>query len=625
MQWLLSGLRFFLNILMPVSFRRPSLPDYRASMYLHQGWTNWEQPEGVVEDKPRATAGTVDETLEEPDKAPAEPAEKAETTTSWWITIATILRWVLHVLLIFLVLVGLWYLNWLLGLEKVLQSPWPFLHPFWLPILFLLAYALLWLGIWLWKLSAPDRLSWDYPDLTAAWEIAVQALERAGIDVKDTPVFLVLGQNEGSLEQLFGSAALRLRITAPRGKGIALRVYADEERILVTCPGASVLARQARFLMQQTQRLSAQRSAPAAENLLVKQAENVEALAKEKEGAAETTTSGTSPEMSQGTEENKTTEETNVDVKEEKDKETAEADLSAAEEDRIAELLAAGGGPQPATKSEASFLRNTAEMRLLTSRLHHLCRLIANDRKPFCSINGILLLLPFAAARDDTTASQTASACRHDLTVVHRVLQVECPVYALVCDMEKSDGFRELVQRLPSHQRTSRLGQPFPLYPDIGDEEAADMVESGVAWLSDALLPSLVYNLFRLEPPEDLRQPIPMPESLESNMELYRFLYEMRDCRQRLSRLLVRGLLLDVPGTFLFGGVYLAATGPRFTAFVSGVVDQMVGNQNYVSWTQETLQTERQYRRWSWVLFVLNLLLLAGIPVLVWFSWISLR
>src|SRR3954454_9808741 len=61
-------------------------------------------------------------------------------------------RWAVHVAAVAAVLAGLGFLNYYFDLEKVLQAPWPLLRLVWLPLLFLLLYALVWLGWWLWRL-----------------------------------------------------------------------------------------------------------------------------------------------------------------------------------------------------------------------------------------------------------------------------------------------------------------------------------------------------------------------------------------------------------------------------------------------------------------------------------------
>ncbi len=262
-------------------------------------------------------------------------------------------------------------------------------------------------------------------------------------------------------------------------------------------------------------------------------------------------------------------------------------------------------------------------MRLLTSRLQHLCRLIRRDRKPYCPINGVLVLVPHAALEDDISASQTGTACRYDLQVIRQTLEVQCPVFALVCDMERSEGFRQFLLRLPARHNISRLGQRFPLYPDVDEQEIPRLVDTGTSWMANALLPSLVYNLFRLESPGGAGRgrEVGADESLRENTQLYDFLWEMRDQRRRLSRLLTRGLLMDVPRAFYFGGVYLAGTGQNLSAFIPGVFLRLLQSQNFLSWTTEALATERRYRWWAWFLFFLNLALLIGGPLLLYLFW----
>ena len=41
-------------------------------------------------------------------------------------------------------------------------------------------YVLAWLGWWLWKLLVTDDSYTEFPDITEAWEEAMEALARAG-------------------------------------------------------------------------------------------------------------------------------------------------------------------------------------------------------------------------------------------------------------------------------------------------------------------------------------------------------------------------------------------------------------------------------------------------------------
>ena len=99
--------------------------------------------------------------------------------------------------------------------------------------------------------------------------------------------------------------------------------------------------------------------------------------------------------------------------------------------------------PRPSLLERGEVLERT------TSRLRHLCTLIARDRQPYCPVNGLLVLLPFAASDDELTAGQTAVLLERDLATVRQTLEVRCPLVTLVCDMENTPGGRELLDRFP--------------------------------------------------------------------------------------------------------------------------------------------------------------------------------
>src|SRR5205807_1568758 len=119
----------------------------------------------------------------------------------------------------------------------------------WLPLLFLLVYLLTWLGWWLWVLLAAEEELSAHPDIDAAWEATVLKLKDGGIDVTEVPLFLVLGQPEGSLDALFKGSQIDF-VAGQESKhfGAPLQVYANADAVFVACPGASLLSRQAMLL-----------------------------------------------------------------------------------------------------------------------------------------------------------------------------------------------------------------------------------------------------------------------------------------------------------------------------------------------------------------------------------------
>ena len=61
--------------------------------------------------------------------------------------------WIVHILLVLLVVLVLGAINYTTGLERVLRTRTLNLHRIWLPLLFLLGYALFWLIRWVYGLT----------------------------------------------------------------------------------------------------------------------------------------------------------------------------------------------------------------------------------------------------------------------------------------------------------------------------------------------------------------------------------------------------------------------------------------------------------------------------------------
>src|SRR3954467_6466450 len=85
--------------------------------------------------------------------------------------VSAVARWTVRVLLLGGILVGLYFLNNVLGFDKLLASH-PSLQRYWLPVIFVLMYALLWLGWVLYKLLTAEEEHPEFPDIHDAWEAA---------------------------------------------------------------------------------------------------------------------------------------------------------------------------------------------------------------------------------------------------------------------------------------------------------------------------------------------------------------------------------------------------------------------------------------------------------------------
>jgi hypothetical protein len=489
------------------------------------------------------------------------------------------LMWVIHVFAVAAILAGLWWINHRY-LNRMIKSPLLIrlhLEDFWLPVLVFLIYILSWLAYWLWKLLGPEEDLIEFPDIEEAWEEAGRALHQAGIEVTDAPLFFVLGRPQASEETLFQAAQLQLLVKqAPARPDAPLRVYASRDGIYITCAGASLMGRQAAIL--------AGEASPTANGV----ADGV--VADDGDDAFKTLQPKGRLKDVQGV------------LARAREMGRDPGQLTDAEKEEIRALLAEEKaeeaqrqkGPRP------NLLKNAQEVEWLTARLRYLCRLIVRDRKPYCPLNGILLLVPFGATDTEEDASQSGAVCQHDLATVRKGFQVSCPTFALVCDLETAAGFREFMERFPMDQRQRRLGQRLPLAPDLHEGETVSaLVDRGSQWVCNTLFPTYIYRLFRIE--SEGREDV--STAVNGNVRLYQLLCQMRERQTRLSRMLTRAISVgDGRSPVLFGGCYIAGTGrepSREQAFIAGVFRRLIENQNFVSWTAEAMEEETKFESWT--------------------------
>ena len=269
-------------------------------------------------------------------------------------------------------------------------------------------------------------------------------------------------------------------------------------------------------------------------------------------------------------------------------------------------------------RSRTLLLRDTEEVERLVGCLRHLCSLINRDRRPFTPINGILLVIPAAAGASDAAMCELASLCQRDLEAIRDVLQVECPIAALVCDLEQVPGFSDFLSFYPEGQRKRFLGQEFPLIPDLDAAGKVRMVERGVQWVADSQFPSLVYKNWV---PEAIG-PGEVAPSASANARLYRFLGELRERQKRIGRVLTRGVVMPTGGRAMLGACGFAATGRdlgREQGFAASTFRWLIENQNHVAWTPEALAADAQFSRGARLGYVGLGLLALALVVLAYF------
>ena len=503
------------------------------------------------------------------------------------------MRWFLHAVVLIAILVGLYFLNGYLHIREMVPGH-ELLRKIWLPLLFLLSYVLCWLGYWLWTLLIIEDEFPEFPDISEAWDEAIKALDRAGIDLRNMPVFLVLGRPETSPEVLLQAARLNLDVKqSPPRSDAPLHVFATKDAVFITCEGACLLGKQSTFL-----------ASGGTPNLSLSGGDDEEIM----KTLSPVNAGGAVPEF--------------LAIRQRAERERRE--LTPDEQHRIRALI---------RQDQIQFapIRNPDEVARQTARFEHFCRLLIRDRWPYVPITGALLLVPFAATDSDQDALDTGATCQHDLDVIHRVLQVQSPTLALVCDLETAPGFVDFLESFPEKQRHQRIGHRCPFIPDLdkftGDGDPAKaraaMFESLAQWICGSVVANWVSKHYRLETPG--RDSV--NSATTDNSHLFLFMNELRQRGRRLGRLLARGLTLETPEPVWFGGCYLAGTGTNAEnqqGFVAGVFRRLIEEEKkgLVSWTGQALDEEAGLQRWVGALQItLGFVVVAALAMVGFAFW----
>jgi hypothetical protein len=289
------------------------------------------------------------------------------------------------------------------------------------------------------------------------------------------------------------------------------------------------------------------------------------------------------------------------------------------------------GGPQygaapyaaPQTQYAGAALAGQRQPALLSpqdsaeqvERLHYVGQLLRRARQPLCAINGVLVLLPMRLILgSQRETDELQRAVRGDLRAVGRVLELQCPVTALVVGMEGEPGFRELVRRVGRERAAvQRFGQRYDLRSIATPEEMQALCAHVCGAFED-----WVYTLFREQ--GALSRP--------GNTQLYALLCKVRlTMKHRLAEILAGAFGYDPhrsrDNPVLFSGCYFAAIGTSDDrqAFVKGVFNKLTEEQEQVEWTPRALRSNRRYLWAAYLGLALDAVLVVALGGMIASRW----
>lgn len=404
----------------------------------------------------------------------------------------------------------------------------------------------------------------QYPDIDYAWKEGLKALEQHGLNLLETPVFLILGAGDDiQAKSLLNASKLSFRVRdTPQGPA-ALHWYADPAGVYLVCTDTCRLGKLAAL------------------------AKNAEQFGMP---AGPTSFGGNSAQFRGTIVPGGTAEARPFATMLPAPK---EPEWNVAANLRGTMMAGAGGYDSPQAPTGGGMVTlSTADAAGQSARLAYVCTLLRRARQPLCPLNGILTLLPFSLIqRSSTEAVEVQRAVKEDLATIRRIAKIRCPVTALVVGMESENGFRELIRRVGADRaKVQRFGKGF----NVWNPPAGEQIEA-VARHACGAFEDWVYALFRET--DGFNQ--------TGNTKLYALLCKIRsDLHSRLTNLLVAAYAHDSQPTadrepLLFSGCYFAATGETDDrqAFVKSVFEKLIEQENELSWTDDAIVENERYRR----------------------------
>jgi hypothetical protein len=187
------------------------------------------------------------------------------------------------------------------------------------------------------------------------------------------------------------------------------------------------------------------------------------------------------------------------------------------------------------------------------------------------------------------------------------------PVTALVVGLEEESGFRELVRRVGEERaKAQRFGKGYDIWNPPTPEQLNALCIHACGSFED-----WTYTLFRD------KQSLAV-ESKRGNNKLYALLCKIRrNVQDRLTNILVAAYAHEpdeegAPDAVLFGGCYFAASGdqPGRQAFIKGVFDKLVDQQEDLEWTAAARLEDERSKQWAQIGFGIDFLLVLGLAAM---------
>ncbi len=472
--------------------------------------------------------------------------------------------------------------------EEVQQRDW--LRWGLLPLLLMLAIPTL--VYWLVKLLGEKPLA-PYSDLDRAWQLGIDALSDQQIPIRSVPLFVILGTDSAQqVRHLMDAAQIETTVSPPAGQDLPLLWYANAEAIFLFINGCSTLSKLSAKRHETSPTGPPQVAFAASDPAVMRTIDASAGPVGLRPAFTPVLPSAPSPVM------------------------------PAAPEARGTITLSAPptgvvGLPNVVTESRrgdpVAWKLHADELASQSRRLGYVCDLLRAARRPVCGLNGLLVVTPFELVESGSPQAQLA--LQTDLETLRDRLAVRCAATLVVSELERVDGFLELVKRVGDENvRDGRFGKGCSVWGDPREDRLDGVAAHAVGTFED-----WIYRLF--QDGDALRR--------RYNNKLVSLLCRTRGPFATALRDYVRkGFGYDPASApelarsqFLFTGCYFAATGADADcqAFIKSVFAKMIENQDELQWAPQARQEERGWQIWGNIIALIGMAAIAAIVVgLLW-------
>jgi len=525
-----------------------------------------------------------------------------------------------HAILVLLLFAGLTAVQVIFQLEAFVRSSLPFVRSFWLPMVGFLGYTTVWSAWFVARtLRQPDEKPL-FDSVATSLRDGLDRFTRAGIDPGRTPLYLVLGAPAGGIRDFFSSAHIQLAVlpTAEEADE-AVQVCGNRDAIYICCRDTSLLGHYARQSASTRMKVAAERC--ASETRLRGVWGDRESTPVWRGGAAVSATAAPhAPQAHQDIKRPPAVGPMGASIHATatlmETAKLATAGISQAAGDATIERVQQTFGMLESITSDhatpcSADQRTTVlqprqtrpqELRLdagdaerLLQRLETLCHEIVSVREPYCPINGVIAMIPLSACDHAEASDHVGMRLERDLRTIVQTTNTHLSVQVIYCDLDLCEGSQPFLDRFPESQRHRRLGAIIPAVPVSESESAASSLDRAVQWICNDLFPPLGYRLMS----RDMQDVTNDRDLCMGNHRIQRFVQQMRDRRERMSRMLRRSVA-GLGNQIRIRGCFLAATGiaghASKQAFCEGVVPIILDMQNEIQWTRERLDRDRWER-----------------------------